>query len=85
MPKVESLSSILVIVDRVSEYAVLILAPNACPTDIAVELFVKHVVKYFGIPKDINSFQSARFTSRFWTLLFNIIKIFMKFSTTNNP
>ncbi|KAK9217719.1 hypothetical protein WN943_006347 [Citrus x changshan-huyou] len=55
MAKSKGQKSILVVVDRFSKYAIFMPAPHACPADKAAELFFKHVVKYFGVPKDIIS------------------------------
>lgn len=74
MAKAEGHKSILVVADRLSKYAVFMLAPHACPEDKAAELFFKHVVKYFGVPEDIINDRDARFTGRFWTMLFNIMR-----------
>ena len=43
------------------------------------------MVKYFGLPNDIVSDRDARFTSRFWTSLFNMMGTDLKFSTANHP
>lgn len=85
LPKVDGMSSIMVVVDRFSKYAIFIPAPRACPADVAAELFFKHVVKYFGLPEDIISDRDSRFTGRFWTTLFNLIGTELKFSTANHP
>lgn len=65
LPKVDGFASILVIVDRFSKYVVFIPTPKACAAEVAAKLFFKHMVKYFGLPKDIISDQDARFTRRF--------------------
>lgn len=84
-PKVNRLSSIMVVVDRFSKYDMFIVAPTACPSNVTAELFFQNVVKYFGIPKDVISDRDARFTSRFWTYLFNLTGTNLKFSTANHP
>ena len=43
------------------------------------------MVKYFGVPADIVSDRDTRFTGRFWTTLFNLMGIELKFSTANYP
>ncbi|KAL3638222.1 hypothetical protein CASFOL_017593 [Castilleja foliolosa] len=67
------------------KYGIFIVAPMACPAEVAAELFLKNVVKYFGISEDITSNRDTRFTSRFWTALFNMIGVEFKFSTANHP
>lgn len=43
------------------------------------------MVKYFGVLEDIISDRDAQFTSRFWTVLFNLMGTNLKFSTVNYP
>ena len=75
----------MVVVDRFSKYSVFIAAPVLCSSEVAAELFYKHVVKYFGVPVDIVSDRDTRFTGRFWTTLFNMMGTELKFSTANHP
>ena len=84
-PKVDDKASIMVVVDRFLKYSVIIVAPELCSYQIAVDLFYKYVVKYFGVPADIVSDRDTRFTSRFWTIFFNMMEIELKFSTANHP
>ena len=42
-----------------------IAAPELCSSEVAAELFYKHVVKYFGVPADIVSDKDTTFTGRF--------------------
>jgi hypothetical protein len=49
----------MVVVDRFSKYAVFIAAQHACTVHDAAELFLKHVVKIFGLPRDIVSDRSG--------------------------
>ena len=46
LPKVTSMSSIIVVFDRFAKYAVFIPAPHACPTDVPTDLFYKYVMKW---------------------------------------
>ena len=41
LPKVNGMSSIMIVVDRFSKYAVFVPAPHACPADVAADLFYK--------------------------------------------
>lgn len=70
----------MVIVDRLTKYAIFLAAPKVCTADVATELFFKFVVKYFGIPEDIVSDRDPRFTELFKTLGSQ-----PKFSTTYHP
>ena len=84
-PKARECKSIFVMVDRFSKYSVFMAAPKACPAKEAANLFFSHVVKHFGLPKDIVSDGDARFTGRFWVELFKLLGSKLKFSTTNHP
>ena len=84
-PKAWECKSIFVVVDRFSKYSVFMAAPEACPAEEAANLFFSHVVKHFGLPKDIISDRDARFTGRFWVELFKLLGLELKFSTANHP
>ena len=61
-PKACECKPIFVVVDRFSKYSVFMAAPEACPAEEVANLFFSHVVKHFGLPKDIISDRDARFT-----------------------
>ncbi|KAH9648372.1 Endonuclease [Citrus sinensis] len=75
----------MVVVDRYSKYATFIAAPADCKADEAARLFVKHIVKLWGVPKSIVSDRDPRFTGRFWTELFKMLGTDLKFSTSFHP
>ena len=77
--------SIFVIVDRFSKYSVFIPAPSACPAEDVTRLFFSHVVKHFGLPRDIVSDRDAQFTNCFWVELFKLLGSKLKFSIANHP
>ncbi|KAL0282786.1 UNVERIFIED_CONTAM: hypothetical protein Sangu_2931700 [Sesamum angustifolium] len=83
-PKVNSMDSNLVVVDHFSKYGIFMVAPHACPVEMVIDLIFKNVTKYFDVPQDIVSERDAKFTGRFWTVLFNMIGTELKFSTTNH-
>ncbi|KAH9744594.1 Endonuclease [Citrus sinensis] len=85
LPKSEGCSNIMVIVDRYSKYATFIDAPVDCKVDEAARLFVKHIVKLWGVPRNIVSDRDPRFTGRFWTELFKMLGTDLKFSTSFHP
>ena len=64
-PKVEGFRSVLVVVDRFSEYVVFTPAPNECPAEEAPRIFFSNVVKHFGMPEDIVSDRDTQFTGGF--------------------
>lgn len=69
LPKVGEYGSILVVVDRFYKYATFIPAPTYCSAEETAYLFLKYIVKYWGVPRNIVSDRDSRFTGRFWTEL----------------
>jgi len=63
----------MVVIDRFSKYDIFILVPAKCPGKMAAPLFLKHVVKYWGLPKMIVSDRDGYFTGRFWTELLKLM------------
>ncbi|KAE8697362.1 hypothetical protein F3Y22_tig00110621pilonHSYRG00135 [Hibiscus syriacus] len=68
-----------------SKYATFIPVSKVCPAVEAARLFLKHVVKYWGIPKTIISDRDTRFTGRFWMELFKLMGSSLNFSTAVHP
>ena len=85
LPKARECKSIFFVVYRFSKYSVFMAALEACPVEEETILFFSHVVKHFGLPKDIISDWDARFTGRFWVELFKLLGSELKFSTANHP
>ena len=52
-PKIDGFRSIMVAVDRFSKYGIFIPATKECPIEEAARLFLKHVVKYWGVPQSM--------------------------------
>ncbi|RVW96014.1 RNA-directed DNA polymerase-like [Vitis vinifera] len=85
LPKSEDNGSIIVVVDRFSKYATFIAASTDCTAEETSRLFLKHVVKYWGLPKFIISDRDPRFTGKFWTELFKLMGSELHFSTSFHP
>ena len=85
LPKVKGMGSVFVVVDQFSKYVVFMAAPSTCTAEVAADLFYKNMVKYFGLPEDIVSDRDSRFTGQFWTVLFGLMGLELKFSTANHP
>ena len=60
LPKSEDNNSIIVVVDRFSKYATFIAVPTDCTAEETTRLFLKRVVKYWGLPKYIISDRDPR-------------------------
>ena len=65
LPKSKDNDSIIVVVDRLSEYTTFIAAPTDCTTKETTRLFLKHVVKYWGLPKYIINDCDPHFIGKF--------------------
>ncbi|KAL0373943.1 UNVERIFIED_CONTAM: Transposon Tf2-12 polyprotein [Sesamum radiatum] len=85
LPKVGDLGSIIVVVDRLSKYAIFIAAPKHVTAEGTAHLFFKHIVKYWGLPKDIVSDRDSRFNGVFWTELFKILGSKLSMSSSYHP
>ncbi|KZV45519.1 hypothetical protein F511_26680 [Dorcoceras hygrometricum] len=85
LPPSEGCGSIIVVVDRFSKYATFIPTPKDCTAEQAAGLFLKHVVKYWGVPGNIVSDRDPRFTGKFWTDLFKLLGSHLSFSTSMHP
>ncbi|KAK9045165.1 hypothetical protein V6N11_059054 [Hibiscus sabdariffa] len=64
LPKSDGFGSIIVVVDRFSKYATFIAASPDCTTEEAAKLFLRNVVKLWGVPSNIVSDRDPRFTGR---------------------
>ena len=82
LPKSEDNGSIIVVVDRFSKYATFITSPTGYTMEKTTKLFLKHVVKYWGLPKYIISDHDPCFTRKFWTELFKLMGLKLHFSTS---
>ncbi|KAI3412628.1 Hydrolase_4 domain-containing protein [Psidium guajava] len=85
LPKSEGCRTLMVVVDRFSKYATFVPATDDCPAEEAAKLFLKHVVKHWGVPRTIVSDRDPRFTGRFWTELFKLLGTDLNFSTSLHP
>ncbi|XP_022888965.1 uncharacterized protein LOC111404384 [Olea europaea var. sylvestris] len=63
LPKVEDFGTIIIVVDHLSKYATFIAAPKYVSVEETAQLFFKHIVKYWGLPKDIICFNVQKSSS----------------------
>ncbi|GMP97113.1 hypothetical protein CsSME_00045491 [Camellia sinensis var. sinensis] len=85
LPKVGDIGTILNIVDRFSKYATFIAAPKYVSAEETAQLFFKHIVKYWGVPKSIVSDRDTRFVGNFWTELFKLLGSQLNTSSSYHP
>lgn len=82
LPKSEGCSNIMMVEDRFSKYGVFIPIPAKFNSEDATRLLLKHVAKYWGIPRNIISDLDTRFTGRYWTELFKLMGVELNLSTS---
>ncbi|KAE8655220.1 Detected protein of unknown function [Hibiscus syriacus] len=68
-----------------SKYATFIPAPKVCPAVEVTRLFLKHMLKYWGMQKTIISDRDTRFIKIFWMELFKLMRSSLNFSTVIHP
>ena len=77
--------SIIVVVDRFSKYATFIATPIDCTTEKMTMLFLKHVIKYWGLLNYIISDRDPWFIGKFRMQLFKLMGLELHFSTSFHP
>ncbi|RVW23474.1 RNA-directed DNA polymerase-like [Vitis vinifera] len=85
LPKSEVSGSIIVVMDRFSKYATFIAASTDCTAEETMRLFLKYVVKYWGLPRFIINDRDPRFTGKFWMELFKLMGSELHFSASFHP
>ena len=84
LPKSKDMTTIMVVVDRLTKMAHFI--PLRClPTAvIAADSFIVNIFKLHGFPESIISDRGSQFTSEFWNRLCDLLDIKHSFSTANH-
>ena len=77
--------SIMVVVDLLTKVSHLIPVKTSYTASDIAQLFVKEIYRIHGLPKRIVSDRDAKFTSKFWTSLFQAIGTQLCFSTAYHP
>ena len=77
--------SIWVVVDRLTKSAHFLFVRTDYALDKLVELYIREIVQFHGIPISIISDRDSRFTLRFWGNLKKALSTRLKFSTTFHP
>lgn len=71
--EVDGYSSIMVMVDRFSKYAIFVPCKAPSRAEDIADYFFRNVVKYWGVPLSIISDRDAHFTSNFCKEMFKLI------------
>ena len=77
--------SVWVVVDRLTKSAHFLPVRTDYSLDKLAELYIKEIVRLYGIPISIISDRDPRFTSRFWEKLQEALGIRLNFSTAFPP
>jgi len=81
----EGFDATLVIVDRFSKYARFIPTTTAVTAPETARLFLRHWVRFAGLPRDVVSDRDPRFTGLFWSELIRLMGITQNLSTAYHP
>ena len=78
-------SIILVVVDRLSKYGYFITLKHPYSAKTIAEVFVKEVVRLYGMPRSIVSDRDPVFTSQFWSEYFRLQGSKLSMSSAYHP
>lgn len=85
VPRVNSMSVILTVVDRFSKYAHFVPIGHPYTAASVARVFFDEVVRLHGLPPSIVSDRDPAFTSSFWRELFRLSGVQLQYSTAFHP
>jgi IS30 family transposase len=85
LPSSKAFDSIFVVVDRLTKMAYFMPYNKTVTSEETARLFMDNIYKYHDLSDDIISDRGSLFTSKFWQLLFKILKVKIKLSSTYHP
>ena len=85
LPKSQGFDVIMVIVDKLSNYAHFVMLKHPFTAKTIAESFVKEVVRLHGVPEVIVSDRDPIFLSNFWKELFRLQGTKLKMSSSYHP
>jgi len=83
--KIKRNDSIWVIVDRLMKLAHFLSVKTRYTVDILGKIYIREIVRIFGIPVSIVSDRDSSFTSRFWRTLQKALGTQLDFSSAYHP
>lgn len=85
LPSLNGFSVILVVVDRLSKYGHFIALKHPYIAKGVAEIFLKEVVRLYGMPRSIVSDRDPIFTSQFWSEFFQLQGSELRMSSAYHP
>ncbi|MCO5604638.1 hypothetical protein L7F22_058808 [Adiantum nelumboides] len=85
LPPVAGYDFVYVVVDMLTKVAQLMLVKTTYTASDISRVFIKEILRLYGLPKRIVSDRDAKFTSKIWTSLFQAIGTQLCFSTSYHP
>ena len=85
LPSSHGYNSILVVVDRLTKWAVFVPTTTRLTSPGLAELILQHIVSQHGLPHDIVSDRGSKFVSKFWRHLTELLGIKLNLSTAYHP
>lgn len=83
--KLREHDSIMVLVERLSKVAHFITVNPTNSSSEVDNIFIKEIVRLYGVPMKIILYRDVKFTSKFWKALFVGLGIDLAFITTYHP
>lgn len=83
--KIRQQDSIMAIVDMLTKVAHFIPMKSTFSASDVEQVFIRDVVRLHGVSKKIMFDRDAKFTSKFWKVLFAGLGTQLTFNTTNHP
>ena len=85
LPPSQGYDAILVVVDKLSKYALYIPTTSALSQSGFASLFLEHVVQRFGLPLEMIADRDARWAKSFWAAVAGHLKLNVLLSTSHHP
>nr|XP_019066969.1 uncharacterized protein LOC109119103 [Solanum lycopersicum] len=85
LPNSKRIGNIMVVVDRFSKYARFNARTASCKAKEEARIFLRDVIKYWGIPKHVIKDRDPQFALSFWRELFSRLGSELHFLTSFNP
>lgn len=85
LSKLEGNGTIMVVVNRFLKYAIFIATTISCKAKEVACIFLRAVVKHWGIPKHIICDRDPQFIGEFWRKFFNFLGLELHFATSFHP